>query len=65
MKTKKGSTPTLLEYIPFYGMIKYFKRYFNAEKRDSKDAITALWFEFYHIITSVFIVLAIIIRLIH
>lgn len=47
--------PLLIEWIPFYGMIKYFKRYFEAEKRGNKEAQFAMFFEMYHMFTGLII----------
>ena len=38
----------LKHFIPIYGMILYFREYFSAEKRDSTDAVQAVYFEMYH-----------------
>lgn len=41
--------PTLIEWIPFYGM--------SVEKRSLREAIVAQWFEMYHITTVGMIIL--------
>lgn len=38
-----------VHFIPAYGMIKYFREYFNADKRDSKEALQAAKMETYHL----------------
>ncbi len=52
--------PVLIEWIPIYGMFKYFKRYFKTEKRDFSESIIAQWFGFYHHVTGLIIILPII-----
>lgn len=49
--------PKLIEFIPFYGILKYIRRYFNATKRNYQEAYMAQWFELYHIILSVLVLL--------
>lgn len=44
--------PTTIEWIPFFGMFKYFRRYFKGIKRDDKDVLFALRFEMYHFVAS-------------
>lgn len=48
--------PLLIEWIPVYGMFKYFDRYFKADKQGNKEAQKALWFEMYHMIAGMTIV---------
>lgn len=47
--------PKLIEWIPVYGMFKYFKRYFKADKRGNYEANIAQWFEVYHMATGLMI----------
>ena len=44
------------EWIPFYGMFKYYKRYFQAIKRDDKEALMAQWVEVYHILATIIVI---------
>mgnify|MGYP001612655513 CR=1 FL=1 len=47
--------PKLVELIPFYGIHKYFRRYFNTTARNGKEAGIANWVQIYHIFTMVII----------
>ena len=49
--------PRWYEFIPFYGWIKYFNRYWDATKRNYKEAIIAEWMNFYH--TTIFLIITI------
>jgi hypothetical protein len=55
--------PTLIELIPIYGMFKYSKRYFKAEKRGYKEANIAQWFQTYHMITGLIIAFYVLFKL--
>ena len=44
-------------FIPFYGFVKYYKEYFAAQQRDTKDAIQASWIQFYHVFLTVLLLL--------
>lgn len=48
--------PKMIEWIPFYGMGKYYDRYIIINKQGNQDAIIAQWFSLYHHITSLIIV---------
>lgn len=45
--------PKSVEYIPIYGIFKYFNRYFSGINRTEKEALLATWFEMYHIFVAV------------
>lgn len=49
--------PKLIDWIPIYGDITYFKRYFKAEKRTEKEAWLAQWFSLYHIFCAFMLIL--------
>lgn len=52
--------PKWYEWIPIYGMIKYFGRYFILMERTKfSDIRVAFYFEMYHIILSTVIVIII------
>ena len=55
--------PILIEWIPVYGMFKYFNRYFKAEKRGFNEANTAQWFQLYHMATGLIITFYILFKL--
>lgn len=57
-------TPKLLEWIPVYGSVKYFRRYFEADSRDAKEANIALWFEVYHVIIATLLILFLLFKII-
>jgi len=48
--------PQGTEWIPFYGMFKYYSRYFRADKRDIEEAIRAQWVQAYHIVATVIVI---------
>ena len=52
--------PKLIEWIPIYGMFKYYKRYFSGVQRGSREAYIATWFELYHISMGIFITMCLI-----
>jgi len=54
--------PYLIEWIPFYGILKYSKRFFADEKRTSKEANTMMLFETYHVIISSIIILGVLLH---
>lgn len=41
--------PYLIEWLPFYGLYKYQKRYFNADMRTAKEAEKIQLFSIYHL----------------
>lgn len=52
--------PQLLDFIPLYGSYRYFKKYFNTDRRTSKEVILANWLWVYHsFVGSIFIMLLI------
>lgn len=55
--------PKPKHYIPFYGMIAYFKEYFKADKRDAKDALRASYFDCYQHFACLLVLLTIMIWL--
>ncbi len=44
--------PRWYEWIPVYGMFKYFKRYFSKQKTTFEEAVIAQWVELYHLFAS-------------
>jgi hypothetical protein len=54
--------PKWYEWVPIYGAIKYWKRYFSADKRTIEEDIVAKWFELYHL-SAPFIVAILIIKI--
>lgn len=53
--------PLLIEWIPVYGMFKYFNRYFKADKRGSKEAMIAQLVQLYHMVTGLIITFSLLI----
>ncbi len=46
--------------IPGYGAYTYFKEYFDADKRDMKEAVQASWMLWYHVYVPAILILIII-----
>ncbi len=44
-------------FIPGYGSYTYFKEYFDADKRDAKEATQASWMFGYHVWTPAVLIL--------
>ena len=44
--------PILVEYIPLYGLIKYFERY-DAKRRTAKESLISEWVQLYHMVSIV------------
>lgn len=49
--------PKPKEFIPFYGMMEYFKRYFRQNKTTSEDSLTATWMQIYHFVVGLIIIM--------
>lgn len=50
--------PTLVDYIPLYGFVSYFNRYFAAEKRGTpKEIQNAMWFQIYQLCVTCFTII--------
>lgn len=52
---------TWYDFIPFYGLFTYFRRYFNTlDKPTILDIRQALWMQYYHVFgTGIFVILII------
>jgi len=55
--------PKLKEFIPIYGMMQYFKRYFKQNRTTSEDSLTASWMQVYHMVLALIIFMPILIWL--
>lgn len=51
--------PKWHEWIPVYGFVKYFRRYFLQNKTTYKDVVFAEWFNLYHLLVMVITILII------
>ena len=47
-------------FIPGYGTYKYFKEYYNADRRDAKEAVQASWMFMYQVFSLVIAILIIV-----